>query len=173
MRRGLPDAAATGRRVGQPGQMGLGTQRGGQRVHTPAYRGPRSPLPPQRAWYPRAQPHPDLQGSPGPRRPRGLLLPSQGHLDPNPAIRAVAPHRLPAEHKGSHPQTLLTGGAMTPRSHRARFPPRQQERLSAARQQGGTAKGRDPNPTSLSTTPLKGRAEGTHLSTGVSQNSSS
>ena len=39
MRRGLPDAAATGRRVGQPGQMGLGTQRGGQRVHTPAYRG--------------------------------------------------------------------------------------------------------------------------------------
>ena len=55
---------------------------------------------------------------------------------------------------------------MTPRSHRARFPPRQQERLSAARQQGGTAKGRDPNPTSLSTTPLKGRAEGTHLSTG-------
>lgn len=50
--------------------------------------GPRSPLPPQRAWYPRAQPHPDLQGSPGPRRPRGA---------PSPPVR------------GTLTQTLLSG----------------------------------------------------------------
>ena len=98
----------------------------------------------------------------------GSLSPSQGHLDQHPANEAVAPHMLPAEHKGSHLQTLITGGAATPRSHRARSPPQRQEQHSAARQWGGTAKGRaqNPSPTSLSTAPPGGRASDTRPSTG-------
>lgn len=172
---GLPDSAAAGCRLGQPGQMGLGMQCSGQRIHTPSYRGPPVAASTTKDLEPQGMARPWFTGQPQSWKAMGgSFSPSQGQLDSHPTNGAVAPPRLPAEHKSSHPQTLVTGGAMTLRIHRAWFPPHQQERLSAATQDNmAKGRGQDPNPTSLSTTPLKGQVRVTRLSTELSQNSSS
>ena len=54
------------------------------------------------------------RAAPIPTAGRGSFSPSPGHLDPHPANGAVTPHRLPAEHKRSRTQTLITGGWTTP-----------------------------------------------------------
>ena len=54
------------------------------------------------------------RAAPIPTAGRGSFSPSPGHLYPHPASGAVTPHRLPAEHKRSRTQTLITGGWTTP-----------------------------------------------------------
>ncbi len=90
------------------------TKSSNQRVTFPAYRGPLTLPPLQRAWDSKARPIPDLQGSLAPQAEGGSFSPTSGHLDPYPTNGGVAPHRLPAELKGSRTQTLITGGATTP-----------------------------------------------------------
>ena len=122
-RRGGPAGAAAGRRVGQPGQMELGTQSGGQRVgSSPAYRGPQPLLPLQSARDSSARP--SLTGQPRSQRLREApSLPVGGRQDLHPANGAVTPHRLPAEHKGSHAHTLITGGLTAPTEPRSSVSP--------------------------------------------------
>lgn len=58
---------------------------------------------------------PSLTGQPWSQMLRDVpSLPVRSTLTCTPLMEAVTPYRLPAEHKGSHTQTLITGGPTTP-----------------------------------------------------------
>ena len=95
-----------------------------------------------------------------PKAHGGSFSPLQGHPDLHPANGAVTPHRLPAEHKGSHTQTLVTGGSTPREPESSAFPcsshrnETQQPGSGAARPKAQGQGGRTPGPA-----PLKGRGQ--------------
>ena len=117
-------------------------------------------------------PGPDLQGGPGPKGPRRLLLSAfRGALTRTP-LTGRAPHTgCQLSTKAPRPGARVQAGRHTQGARELGFPPQQQERDSTARQRSFAAKGRGagaqprqpgghtPGPTPPGPTPLKGRGQ--------------